>query len=732
MKRAVQFLNPIWKGTLRAYPQILFSENIYLGAVLLLVSFVDVNAGMAGLIVALSAGFSAMSFGLDPVKTARGVYTFNALLTGLGLGVMYELGSEMYVILIFTGLLCLILTTLFEGMTSRYGLPFLSLPFLASLWIIILAIRGFSDIQLSERTVYYYNYLYSYWGKDVVDIYEYTQNLPVAESLRIYFSSLGAIFFQPSVVAGMVIAAGIFMTSRISFLFSLAGFYSGWFFFYFTGGDMVSLSYSYVGFNFILTAIAIGGFFVIPSWRTLLLVVLITPVNVILTQAMVQIFGVWQLPVYSLPFVIIVILFLYVLKFRVRFHSYLPEVAVQEYSPEKNLYSYKNYLKRFGSSAVTFPLRLPFWGEWTVEQAHDGDITHKDEYRHAWDFAIRDNDGKTFKKPGTGTEDFYCFKKAVLSPGYGRVVKITDGIADNAIGDANLNENWGNLIIIQHSDFLYTKLCHLHNGSFKVSEGDYVYPGQVVASVGNSGRSPEPHLHMQMQPTPWPGSATIRYPIAHFMLKNGRQYQLRNYHYPQKDETVVHPEPTAALAAVLDMIPGRKMAFEYRIGNELRQELWTVYTDSANKSYIFSETTQSLCWFSYDKTMLYFHHFSGKRNSLLYYYFLAFYKVQSGFYNQAEIHDDMNLTHVFRPYILFFNDLTAPFFSWLSASYKMTYSGTDDDLSPGTIRLKSEVQLNAMKHTIKSYHFDLTIENGLISHWEIMDGKKIIKAKQIS
>lgn len=732
MKSILRFINPVWKGTLRAYPQILFSDNIYLGVLLLIITFLDVNAGIAGLLVSLSAGLSAMSFGLDPAKTARGLYTFNALLTGLGLGVMYELGTEMYVILIFTGLLCLILTTMFEGITSKYGLPFLSLPFLVSLWIIILAIRGFSDIQLSERSVFYYNYLYSFWGKDVVDLYEYTQNLPVAESLRIYFSSLGAIFFQPSVIAGVVIATGMLLTSRISFLFSLAGFYSGWFFFYFTGGDMVSLSYSHVGFNFILTAIAIGGFFVIPSWRTLLLVVIMTPVNVILTQAMAEIFGVWQLPIYSLPFVIIVILFLYVFKYRVRFQSLLPEVAVQEFSPEKNLYSYKNYLKRFGSSAVTFPLRLPFWGEWTVEQAHDGDITHKDEYRYAWDFSIRDHEGKTFKKPGTATDDFYCYKKAVLAPGYGRVVKITDGIEDNAIGNANLTENWGNLIIIQHSEFLYSKLCHLHAGSFKVYEGDYVYPGQVIALAGNSGRSPEPHLHMQMQATPWPGSATIKYPIAHFMVKKERQFQLRNYQFPLTGETVVHPESTPALAALLDMIPGRKMAFEYTKGKQTLQELWTVYTDSANKSYIYSQTTGAVCWFSYDKTMLYFHHFSGRRNTLLYYFFLAFYKVQSGFYNKAEIHDDMNLSQVFRYPVLFFNDITAPFFSWLSATYCLTYNESDDALSPSVIRLNSEVRLRAFHKCIRDYSFEMTIEKGLISQWEIKDGKQIMTAKQIS
>jgi len=532
MHSIISFINPVWKGTLRAYPQILFSDNIFLGIVLLLVSFIDVNAGLAGLIVALVANFSAMSFGLDSIKIEKGLYAFNAVLAGLGIGMLYEQSLTLIIILIFAGLLCLALTVMSEGITAKYGLPFLSLPFLLTIWILILAIRGFSEIQLSERSVYYYNYLYSLWGNDLVKFYDYTQNLPIAKSLLTYFSSLGAIFFQSSVIAGIVIAVGLFFASRISFLFSVAGFYAGWLFFQMAGGDIASLSYSYVGFNFILTAIAIGGFFVVPTWRNLLLVIVITPVNVIFTQAMVQLFGVWQLPVYSLPFIFIVLTFLYILKYRVRFHSLLPEVAVQEFSPEKNLYSYKNFIKRFGRSSVTFPLRLPFWGEWTVEQGQDSTITHTDEYRFAWDFTIHDNENKTFKKPGTSADDFYCYKKAVLATGYGRVVKITDGIADNEIGSANMVDNWGNTIIIKHSEYLYSKLSHLNSGSFKVYEGDYVYPGQILAQVGNSGRSPEPHLHMQLQASPWLAASTIKYPLSHYMVSKNKLYELKNFDYP--------------------------------------------------------------------------------------------------------------------------------------------------------------------------------------------------------
>jgi hypothetical protein len=42
--------------------------------------------------------------------------------------------------------------------------------------------------------------------------------------------------------------------------------------------NIAELSYGYIGFNFILTAIAIGGFFIVPSKYSFLWVILLTPI----------------------------------------------------------------------------------------------------------------------------------------------------------------------------------------------------------------------------------------------------------------------------------------------------------------------------------------------------------------------------------------------------------------------------------------------------------------------
>ena len=63
---------------------------------------------------------------------------------------------------------------------------------------------------------------------------------------------------------------------------------------------------------------------------------------------------------------------------------------------------------------------LPFNGEWYVFWG--GDIRelnyHVDNQaqKNAFDFIIRDKDGKSFKTDGLKNEDYYAFGKEIISP----------------------------------------------------------------------------------------------------------------------------------------------------------------------------------------------------------------------------------------------------------------------------------------------------------------------------
>jgi len=51
-------------------------------------------------------------------------------------------------------------------------------------------------------------------------------------------------------------------------------------------------------------------------------------------------------------------------------------------------------------------------------------------------------------------------------------------------------------VIIQHAPNLYSELVHLQAGSLRVTVGQSVRRGDIVAACGNSGNARTPHLHL--------------------------------------------------------------------------------------------------------------------------------------------------------------------------------------------------------------------------------------------
>src|SRR5262249_30343129 len=77
-----------------------------------------------------------------------------------------------------------------------------------------------------------------------------------------------------------------------------------------------------------------------------------------------------------------------------------------------------------------------------------------------------------------------------------------------------------NLILLNIGDGLYAGYAHLQPGSLKVKKGDRVRQGQVLALLGNTGNSSEPHLHFQLADGPRAFDAEgIPYGLASFELQ---------------------------------------------------------------------------------------------------------------------------------------------------------------------------------------------------------------------
>lgn len=71
----------------------------------------------------------------------------------------------------------------------------------------------------------------------------------------------------------------------------------------------------------------------------------------------------------------------------------------------------------------------------------------------------------------------------------GTVVRVSPGYSGG----------YGNLVVMQHPNGMITFYAHMLNGSFKVAVGQRVEQGQVIGSVGSTGRSTGPHVHFEVR-----------------------------------------------------------------------------------------------------------------------------------------------------------------------------------------------------------------------------------------
>lgn len=161
------------------------------------------------------------------------------------------------------------------------------------------------------------------------------------------------------------------------------------------------------------------------------------------------------------------------------------------------------------------------------------EMTHNPN-RFGMDFMEVDAQDSTFRDKGVKNEDYFIFGKPVVAPAAGILVDCIDGRPDNPVGKFGVDYAelartkdrrllGGNFIILDHGNGEFSFFAHLKQGSLQVKKGDRVTSGQVLAQVGNSGDSFEPHLHYQLQKGPVIGSETLLPLFRNFKRHQGSQ-----------------------------------------------------------------------------------------------------------------------------------------------------------------------------------------------------------------
>ncbi len=136
--------------------------------------------------------------------------------------------------------------------------------------------------------------------------------------------------------------------------------------------------------------------------------------------------------------------------------------------------------------------------------------------RYAIDWVKVDAQGRRTTGPANENASYLAYGLDVLAAADGPIVATRDGMPDGTPPynppNATMETAAGNYIMQDIGGGNYAFYAHLIPGSQTVTQGQMVRRGDVIARLGNSGNSSEPHLHFHVSDHPDP------------LLSEGRPY----------------------------------------------------------------------------------------------------------------------------------------------------------------------------------------------------------------
>jgi len=342
-------------------------------------------------------------------------------------------------------------------------------------------------------------------------------------------------------------------------------------------------------------------------------------------------------------------------------------------------------------------------GKWTVNQAHDGTHTHKDFFKFAWDFIIKDaTSGKEFKGDGFLTSDYFCFDKPVIAPASGTVVAVVNTIEDNDIGVTNVMQNWGNTVVIKHEDYLYSKMSHLKKGSVEVKIGDVVVEGQPIGKCGNSGRSPYPHLHFQLQATSKIGEITTFWPLSEYIVENESNLGFVQKGIPKEQETLSNINTSPILQSGFKWNPGDEFELSIAIeeGSELKYDIRNEI-DIYNQSYLHCVKTGAKLYYENNGKTFSALNYLGSKKSALFYFYRTFYKVVLSEQSDLSVKTRFPVHHLYKFPLLTVQDFLVPFGLFLKGKYSLSYKEAEQTFNSKKVEVKTQI-MGSNKRTLFS------------------------------
>ena len=198
--------------------------------------------------------------------------------------------------------------------------------------------------------------------------------------------------------------------------------------------------------------------------------------------------------------------------------TFAPVTPANAPAPQSIVMGGRIAVARMGPVVLGPPLRGDHWlasHALSNESSHRRTVIAVDgaariAQRFAVDWTRIGPDGQVFRGDPADNAHWTPWNADVLAVADATVVEAVDGIpennpaADDKAVPITVDNATGNHLVLDIGGGRFVTYAHLRPGSLKVRVGQRVRRGQVIASLGNSGKSDAPHLHLQVTDGPKP------------------------------------------------------------------------------------------------------------------------------------------------------------------------------------------------------------------------------------
>jgi urea transporter len=292
---------------LRGIGQVMFQDNPLSG----LLFFIAIGWGsyasgvsqvaIGGLVAVLAATLMAQWLRVDEAALNAGLYGFNAYLVGLALATFMTATLQLWVYVVFGSAISVVVMLALSSVLKTWGVSALTAPFVLTAWLLLLGTNLFSGLDGAALPPV----------GTVVPIDPTAANpLNVADFVQGIFTSITQVFLKGHGPAGLLLLAGLAVNSLAAAVFAVVGALVAVVTAHALGAESDLITAGLIGFNPVLTAIALGAVFYRPGPRVVAYTLLATVLSVIVQGAMIAALTPFGIPTLTAAFVLVTWLFL--------------------------------------------------------------------------------------------------------------------------------------------------------------------------------------------------------------------------------------------------------------------------------------------------------------------------------------------------------------------------------------------------------------------------------------